>query len=242
MAKDRYFFDHDYTARNDDKILELRADFGAEGYGIFWMIVETMAENENGGAKASLMGGLSHGYGVPKDRLIAVVEKCLEVGLFYEIDGYYFSKRMLKHKTFRKSLSVKGKEGAEKRWKNGPPISPPNAKQNKTKQNKTNTNTHRVEGVFSQMPVVTDFNGLPEIKIGSAIQLIKITQGVTVGNEDILALWEVFKVQNLTGKKFYPNEDDVYSHFINWVKEKKIKQNGQSTASTTGKTIKFDNL
>lgn len=242
MAKDRYFFDHDYTARNDDKILELRADFGAEGYGIFWMVVETMAENENGGAKASLMGGLSYGYGVAKDQLIAVVAKCLEVGLFYEIDGYYFSKRMLQHKTFRKAFSDNGKEGAKKRWGNSPPIAPPNAKQNKTKQNIVISNTYKGGGVFNPKPLAADFNGLPEIKIGSAIQLIKITQGATASNEDILGLWDVFKVQNLTGKKFYPNEEDVYSHFINWVKEKKIKQNGQSTTSTVGKTIKFDEL
>ena len=57
MAKEAFYFNHDYTARNDDKILELRANFGAEGYGIFWMIVETMAENEHGGLNASLLGG-----------------------------------------------------------------------------------------------------------------------------------------------------------------------------------------
>jgi len=132
MAKETFYFQHDYNARNDDKILELRSKYGAEGYGIFWMIIETMAENENGGAKAGLIGGLSLGYGVAKERLIEVFEYCLEIGLFYEDAGYYYSKRLLTHKEFRKSLSENGAIGAAKRWRG---YSPPNAKERKGKEN-----------------------------------------------------------------------------------------------------------
>lgn len=131
MAKETFYFQHDYNARNDDKILELRSKYGAEGYGIFWMIIETMAENENGGAKAGLIGGLSLGYGVAKERLMEVFEYCLEIGLFYEDAGYYYSKRLLTHKEFRKSLSENGAIGAAKRWRG---YSPPNAKERKGKE------------------------------------------------------------------------------------------------------------
>jgi hypothetical protein len=117
MAKETFYFRHDYNARNDDKILELRAKFGAEGYGIFWMIIETMAENENGGAKAGLMGGLSLGYGIAKDRLKEIISYCIEIGLFYEDGGAFFSKRLLTHKEFRTELSKNGSLGALKRWK-----------------------------------------------------------------------------------------------------------------------------
>lgn len=116
MAKDTFYFQHDFNARNDEKILELRACYGAEGYGIFWMIVETMAENENGGVKASLMAGLSLGYGVAIGRLSEIISTCLNVGLFVEKDGYYFSNRLLKYKEFRKSMSHFGREGSQKRW------------------------------------------------------------------------------------------------------------------------------
>ena len=75
MAKDTYYFSHDYNARNDEKILELRSEFGAEGYGVFWMIVETMAENENGGIKASLIGGLSLAFGVTKETIKKIKQK-----------------------------------------------------------------------------------------------------------------------------------------------------------------------
>ncbi len=78
---------------------------------------------------------------------------------------------------------------------------------------------------FNTQPVSTDFNGLPEVKIGSAKQLISITQKAIVTDSDISGMWEVFKVQHLTGKKFYKDEDEVYSHFINWVKGQKFKEN-----------------
>lgn len=131
MAKETFYFDHDYNARNDDKILELRSKYGAEGYGIFWMIIETMAENENGGAKAGLIGGLSLGYGVAKERLIEIFNYCLQINLIYEEAGCYYSKRILRHKEFRKELSKNGSEGAAKRWRG---YSPPNAKERKGKE------------------------------------------------------------------------------------------------------------
>lgn len=117
MAKDTFWFKHDYNARNDEKILELRSICGAEGYGIYWMIVESMADSSNGGINASLMGGLSGGYGVLKPRLIEIISCCIEVGLFHEKDGYYFSNRMLKHKEERKYFSDMGKLGVETREK-----------------------------------------------------------------------------------------------------------------------------
>lgn len=128
MAKSTFYFDHDYSARNDDKILELRAEYGAEGYGIFWMIIETMAEKNDGGLKTSLIGGLSLGYGVPKDRLLEVINHCVRVGLFSETDGVIHSKRLLQHKEFRKTLSQSGIEGAKRRWGSH---STPNAKERK---------------------------------------------------------------------------------------------------------------
>lgn len=139
MAKESFYFQHDYNARNDDKVLELRARYGAEGYGIFWMIIETMAENEHGGVKATLLGGLSQGYGVAKALLMGVLSTCVEIGLLYEESGTYYSKRLLTHKEFRRFLSESGSLGAEKRWKiskNGdsPPNAPPNAKERKGKE------------------------------------------------------------------------------------------------------------
>lgn len=115
MAKDTFWFKHDYNARNDEKIMELRSILGAEAYGVYWMLVETMADNDNGGVKASLIGGLSHGFGVAKDVLLKIIDCCMQVELFFEKEGYIFSNRMLRHKEERKFFSDMGKEGAERK-------------------------------------------------------------------------------------------------------------------------------
>lgn len=117
MRKDSYYFQHDYGARNDDKILELRSKYGVEGYGLFWMTLETMAENNMGGLKASLIGGLSINYGTKPEKLKEFLDYCVKIKLFYRLNGSYLSKRLLTHKEFRKMLSEKGKEGADSRWK-----------------------------------------------------------------------------------------------------------------------------
>ena len=96
--------------------MEIRSEFGLEAYGLFWMILEVMAENENGGVKTSLIGGLSVGFGVAKDRLLLFINFCVKIDLFYEDSGFLFSKRMLHHKDYRKLLSDAGRAGAEKMW------------------------------------------------------------------------------------------------------------------------------
>ncbi len=43
-VKDAYYFPHDSNARNDPNILLLRAQYGSEGYGNYFMIVEMLRE------------------------------------------------------------------------------------------------------------------------------------------------------------------------------------------------------
>lgn len=63
---------------------------------------------------------------------------------------------------------------------------------------------------------------LPEIKLGSAIQIHHITNQSKITEQQALGLWSVFKEQNFTGKKYYGSDSEVYSHFINWIKIQKI--------------------
>lgn len=164
---DKFYFQHDYNARNDQKLLELRAEHGAEGYGIWWMIAETLAEQD--GIDSHAIGGLSLGFGVAKSKLEEVIETCTSLGLLYEKDGVLRNKRMDDHKKFRKKLSKAGKKGAQNRWNstpgngesdgdgnspadsplnspaNGPANGPPNgdrmAKERKGKESKGKENT-----------------------------------------------------------------------------------------------------
>jgi hypothetical protein len=42
--KDAYYFSHDTNARNDPKIAAMRQSYGVEGYGLYWIVVEMLAE------------------------------------------------------------------------------------------------------------------------------------------------------------------------------------------------------
>lgn len=129
------FFRHDYDSLNDDKILQMRGEFGLEGYGLFWMCLETMAKNKDGVLKATLIGGLSLGYGVVKEKLQKYLEYCVDVKLMYKKNDGFCSTRMDSHKKWIKSLSDAGKRGVQKkkeiREANSPPCSPPVTKKEK---------------------------------------------------------------------------------------------------------------
>ena len=161
--RESYYFSHDYGARNDPKILELRAEHGLEGLGVYWCIVETFAEAEDGYIDPMLLGGLSLGYGISKAELQEYIDFMIEVELLSEDENGYYSKRMMEHKQIRKKLSDAGKKGATSRWgdrkttgelKGG--HSTPNAKERKGKEIKGNNNTN-IKSVFNFKKSLLDY-------------------------------------------------------------------------------------
>jgi hypothetical protein len=64
------------------------------------------------------------------------------------------------------------------------------------------------------------------LNVGAVIQLFKITKQIDISASDVNGLWDIFKIQNLTGNKFYKDKEAVYSHFINWSKMQNIEKNG----------------
>ena len=143
MTKESFYFTHDYGARNDPKILELRAEYGLEGLGLYWCITETLAEADDGYINPKLLGGLSIGYGISKTMLQEYIDFMIEVELLCEDDNGYYSKRMMEHKQIRKKLSDAGKKGAKRRWGNRETTeklkkenSHPNTKESKVKESK----------------------------------------------------------------------------------------------------------
>lgn len=72
------------------------------------------------------------------------------------------------------------------------------------------------------MPKMEDVGELPEVKIQSAIEQIKITTQQDVSKKQIIFYWDAWKKQHLTGVKYYPDLDAVHSHFINCAKKEKF--------------------
>ena len=120
----------------------LRSKFGWEGYGLYWAILENMAEN-NGVVNRGAIGGLSVGLGIKATKLTDFLNFSIEIKLFSENSKKdIFSERLISQIEFRKTLSDAGKAGSDKRWANrganGGAISTPNAKERKGKERKYN--------------------------------------------------------------------------------------------------------
>lgn len=47
MVKETYYFSHDSNAITDTKILNMRSDYGLEGYGLYWVILEMMRNEKS---------------------------------------------------------------------------------------------------------------------------------------------------------------------------------------------------
>jgi len=96
--------------------------------------------------------------------------------------------------------------------------------------------------------VFSDFNGLPDNYNKSVIEQFKIQKQTTISSEQVKSMWDVFKLQNLTGTKFYNNEHSVYQHFVNWIKNQNFnngtnKSNSKSISSISSvATANFEAL
>jgi hypothetical protein len=86
--------------------------------------------------------------------------------------------------------------------------------------------------IWNTYPTPDLVKDLPEVKIGAVIQFVKISKQTTVSEDDVKSLWEIFKVQNLTGENYYQNENKVHSHFINWSKSQNINNNEKGNSAT----------
>jgi hypothetical protein len=71
---------------------------------------------------------------------------------------------------------------------------------------------------WNSLPTSSTEIEVPAAYVKSAIEQAKITKGQTIDEEKVLGMFSVFKVQNLTGVKWYQDERAVLSHFLNWLK------------------------
>lgn len=152
------WFKHDYSARNDDKVLELRAEYGWKGYGLFFGLIEAMCEAETGCIDTARIGGLSVAYGLPKEELLGFIDFCLEIDLFYEDDEKLIrSGRVVKHLEQMNALKEAGKKGAKKRWDRGAnrgANATPNAE--KRREDKNREDNTSVIAIANDVPNASD--------------------------------------------------------------------------------------
>lgn len=93
MEKEAYYFPHFCNARHDRKIRRLRKELGVEGYGIYFMLLETLREQQDLMYPLEDLDLLAEEFGVSEAKIQVTVSK---YDLF-EIDESqkFFSPKML---------------------------------------------------------------------------------------------------------------------------------------------------
>lgn len=116
--KDVYYFPHDSNAKRDPKMLMLRHQLGAEGYGLYWMLVEDLREQDSYCLPYALLPALAKEYDTTPSKLEAVIKG---YGLFVvEDDKIFYSQslinRMEMWEQTKQLKRLKAAKAAEARW------------------------------------------------------------------------------------------------------------------------------
>ena len=126
--KDAYFFSHDCNARNDPKILALRSVYGAEGYGVYFMLVEILREQPDYKLAVNkyIWSTLAMQMQVEASKLEQIINDCCtefsENGntLLVNDREYLYSASLLRRMGKVDDISNLRREAARKRWENKP--------------------------------------------------------------------------------------------------------------------------
>ena len=161
-GKDVYYFSHDANARNDEKILMLRAEHGWEGYGLFWALVEMMFESKDTCLQHGKTKGIAVSYNIDITLLQNVINTAITEGLFVSNGEQFWSESLRQRKAafheLKEKRSLAGKKGMETRW--GCPADADNnggdnsviTKHNKGKESKVKESKNLFEHLWKLYP------------------------------------------------------------------------------------------
>lgn len=205
-TKDTYWFRHDSNAKDDFKCMVLIEQLGCEGYGIFWILVETLREQKDYRYPFNLLGALARKYNTTQAKIETVVK---EYGLFdIDIDTFFFShsfnRRMENLDKVKEQRRIAGLKSGESR----------KIKAIEHKLNNSSTKDERIdknkkEEIIKEIKKLKDF--LADKSANAILEIAK--------NEDFKDLFSnrinsfILNTGGLTKVKSYL-EDDNYQEWI----------------------------
>lgn len=125
--KDAYFFSHDCNARNDPKILALRSIYGAEGYGVYFMLIEILREQPEYKLPITkyIWNTLAMQMQMEASKLEQIITDCCTEfsdggnnTLLVNDGEYLYSASLLRRMGKVDDISKLRREAARKRWEN----------------------------------------------------------------------------------------------------------------------------
>lgn len=153
MEKEGFYFPHFSNARHDRKIKRLRMELGLEGYGIYFMLLETLRDQHDLRYPMEDLDLLADEFGTSEQKVRVTV---CNYGLFdVSEDNSFFSPRLLLYlEPYFKSKQQRieaGKKSAEKRKMNDRSTTVPTtvqqSKVNESKENKTKLNENKINKI-----------------------------------------------------------------------------------------------
>ena len=192
----RSYFSHDSNARNSDKLMKVRMKLGAEGYGIFFMLIERLREEE--GYKSTIdYDTLAFDLRVEPEKVKQVVEnydlfKFTEDGKYFYSDS--FNERMEMMDVRAQQRKSKAKKAAEARW-------------NKQSEDTSNAQT---------LPKQCSSNAQALLNHANKIKLNKIKLNKTKINKSKVVVAETNEAENLADEPAATTEQKQISDVLNF--------------------------
>ena len=208
MAKDAYYFSHDSNAKDDPKCMLLIEELQLEGYGIYWLLVEVLREQENYKYPLRMVPVLARKFLTTKEKMLAVIYK---YDLFVvENEEFFYSeslnRRMGLMNDKREQARLAGKKSGE-------------ARRNKALEYKKEINATSTDVQQTFNDSSTDAEQLKESKVKES-KLNEINENYFTDE------------QKLKINKNYPNIDLFY--YEERMKEYEIKKNKPYTNRVSG--------
>lgn len=114
MPKDAYYFSHDSNAKDDPKCVLLIEQLGMEGYGIFWVLIETLRDQPEYKYPLVLIPALARRYCTTAEKMKTVI---MSYGLFQvENDEFFYSDSLNRRMEKWNDMSERQRQRALKRW------------------------------------------------------------------------------------------------------------------------------
>lgn len=190
------YFSHDSNARNSDKLMKVRMGLGAEGYGIFFMLIERLREEE--GYKSTIdYDTLAFDLRVEPEKVKQVVEnydlfKFTEDGKYFYSDS--FNERMEMMDVRAQQRKSKAKKAAEARW------------------NKQSEDTSNAQA----LPKQCSSNAQALLNHANKIKLNKIKLNKTKINKSKVVVAEKNEAENLADEPATTTEQKQISDVLNF--------------------------
>ena len=168
MSKDAYYFSHDSNAKDDPKCVMLIEQLGLEGYGIFWVLIETLREQPTYKYPMVLLPALARRFNTTADKMKAVV---CGYGLFEVDEKEFFSLSLMERMKRLDAKREQAREAVNRRWEKQKSLPSP-----KEDLCVSNTDVLREYNVSNTSKVKE--SKVKESKVNYKEQLLEILKGV----------------------------------------------------------------